>query len=402
MRKPNNYWNKENCRIEALKYSNKSEFQKIAAGAYSSIYRNGWENELLRHMVCKNRMWTKETCIQEGLKFKKRSDFIKQTNGAYRYAVRNGWVNDCISHMKKIQKYSRWSKELCKQEALKYLSKTEFKKNAGGAYNMAYYGNYLDEICSHMPIIGNIKKRCIYAAEFSDGYAYIGLTFNLNRRISKHLGDKRSQIYKHIELYDIKPIFKQITEYVDIITAKAFEGKYVNDYMINGWCILNIAKTGSVGGHTGYWTKELCKLEALKYKNKKDFTFEKMGAYLSAQRNGWLDEICQHMIPKKGFWSLEKCYEEALKYNTRGEFQKKSHKSYYSAQRNGWLDEICKHMLPSRNKISKDRCYEEAKKYTTRNEFNKKNGSVYKASRKYGILNEVCDHMLGKNKYLFL
>ena len=36
MRKPNKYWNKENCRIEALKYSNRTDFRKLSNGAYDA------------------------------------------------------------------------------------------------------------------------------------------------------------------------------------------------------------------------------------------------------------------------------------------------------------------------------------------------------------------------------
>jgi hypothetical protein len=36
----------------------------------------------------------------------------------------------------------------------------------------------------------------------------------------------------------------------------------------------------------GYWIKEKCQEEALKYKNRCEFTKCSMGAYLSAQRNG--------------------------------------------------------------------------------------------------------------------
>jgi hypothetical protein len=45
-----------------------------------------------------------------------------------------------------------------------------------------------------------------------------------------------------------------------------------------------------------------------------------------------------------GYWTKEKCQEEALKYNSRFEFQRNSNGSYHYALRKKWLDEICQHM----------------------------------------------------------
>ena len=49
-------------------------------------------------------------------------------------------------------------------------------------------------------------------------------------------------------------------------------------------------------------------------------------------------------IKPSGYWTKEKCHEEALKYNTRGEFQKKSSTAYVKSRKEKWLDEICIHM----------------------------------------------------------
>ena len=47
------------------------------------------------------------------------------------------------------------------------------------------------------------------------------------------------------------------------------------------------------------------------------------------------------------------CEKEAKKYNKRYEYQKNSGSSYNSAFKNGWLDEICNHMI-KRKVISKN------------------------------------------------
>ena len=44
------------------------------------------------------------------------------------------------------------------------------------------------------------------------------------------------------------------------------------------------------------------------------------------------------------YWTYDKCSDEALKYNQRSIFAKKSTGAYLTAQRNKWLNYICIHM----------------------------------------------------------
>lgn len=44
----------------------------------------------------------------------------------------------------------------------------------------------------------------------------------------------------------------------------------------------------------GYWTKEKCQEEALKYKNKHDFRKNSNSSYQKSLKNRWLDDICTY------------------------------------------------------------------------------------------------------------
>jgi predicted GIY-YIG superfamily endonuclease len=99
-----------------------------------------------------------------------------------------------------------------------------------------------------MKIIGNLYKRCIYAAEFDNNFVYIGLTYSFNKRINEHLTDKKSKVFKHIKETNIFPEFKKLTDYIDNLKAKEYEEYYLNNYKNNNWNILNVAKTGALGG----------------------------------------------------------------------------------------------------------------------------------------------------------
>lgn len=95
---------------------------------------------------------------------------------------------------------------------------------------------------------------------------------------------------------------------------------------------------------SGYWTKERCYEEALKYMTKSEFKRKSVTAYCVTRKNGWLDELCPHMTKVYKKWTKETCHEEALKHKTKVEFIKNSKAAYISSYRNGWYDEICSHM----------------------------------------------------------
>jgi predicted GIY-YIG superfamily endonuclease len=199
--------------------------------------------------------WTKENCQKESLKYNSRFEFLKGSGGAYESSRRNGWLDDICSHMIEILKSSGfWTKENCIQESLKYKTRFEFQKGSGGAYGSSWRNGWLDEVCSHMLTYSEIRIK---------------------------------------------------------------------------------------------WTKDRCQEESLKYKTKLEFYKGSSGAYRSSSENGWLDDICSHMVElknPKGYWTKENCKEESLKYKTRVEFKKGSGGAYNSSRRNGWLDEICKDM----------------------------------------------------------
>lgn len=105
---------------------------------------------------------------------------------------------------------------------------------------------------------------------------------------------------------------------------------------------MNSNKAGALGGIIVKWTKENCHIESLKYKTRIEFVKKNNSAYVISWRNGWLNEICLHMKPKKlrNYWNYETCKEESKKYNRRGEFAINSVTSYIVSLKNGWLDEF--------------------------------------------------------------
>ena len=77
MRKKNNYWNFENCKLEALKYKTRTNFKEKSRSAYNSALRNKWLDEICKHMNYVKRYpfgyWTKEKCHEKALLYNSKS-----------------------------------------------------------------------------------------------------------------------------------------------------------------------------------------------------------------------------------------------------------------------------------------------------------------------------------------
>lgn len=292
----------------------------------------------------------------------------------------------------------KWTIEKCKEDALKYITKKEWNDNSS-AYSTAKNNGWIDECCNYMKPLGSKYKRLIYAFEFPDKSVYVGLTYNSEERRKNHLISKKSRVYKHILKTNLLPEFKELTNYMNSEMASIAEGEILNQYKFDGWVILNVKKTGGLGGDSLIWNKEKCLSNAQIYSNRSDWARKSSGAYESARKNNWLDECCMHMKNKihlKNFWTKENCMNVALKYSYQREWRKNSSASYSIATKKSWLKDCCKHMIHNMNKPNgywtKENCMNEAKKFKKRSEFRKISNGAYESARKNNWLNEICNY----------
>lgn len=390
------YWPKERCLDEAKKYTSKIEFKQNGPTAYHACCQYGWLNEVSNHMKINQKphgYWTKEKCIEEASKYDTKFAFRNSSPGAFSSAYKHGWINDICRNMKLLRTY--YSMEECAEEASKYSTKTEFLQKAPLHYSHAIRKGFLNKICKHMTRLGNPLKRAVYVFEFTDKYAYIGLTSSLNRREKEHLTNQSSAVFKHIQESKCSYIFKCISDYVSKDDAAQIEIDTIIKYAEDGWNILNRKSGGDLGGKTRKYTKEYCKEITSKYNDKNTFRNSEPHFYRYIIKRGWLDELCSHMINQKkknNYWTKERCKEEALKFNKRIRFQKGNPAAHSAAFKNGWLDEICSHMSYYEfepTKWTKETCAKLAKKDKTRGEFKRNNPSAYKIALKSGWLDEI-------------
>ena len=276
----NNYWTKERCLEEALKYDMKERWKKGHPHSYHTARRNNWYHELSNHMVegCKPRnYWSYELCKSEALKYEIKEHWKKQSPQSYQAAARNGWYHELTTHMVEVTKPAGyWTKERCLEHAKHFTTVSEWLKANSTPCTNARLNGWYDECTAHMirvQVPANYwknKERCIEEA--------------LKYKTKGDWGKNNSASY---------------------MSAKK-----------NGWFDECTAHMLTLKIKQSYWTYELCKEEALKYDSKVEWQKNSQSSHKAAKTNGWFDELSSHMKilkVKQSYWTLELCKQEALK-----------------------------------------------------------------------------------------
>ena len=177
-----------------------------------------------------------------------RSQFQYKYRGLYKECYKNGWLNELFSNIK--FEHINWTKELCNKYSKLYLSRSEFSIKDNKAYQAALRNDWLNEICDHMTVKINQLDypRIIYAWEFEDNSVYIGLTKNLKNRIySTNYYDKHA-VKIHKTKTNLEPKLILLTDFIPANEAQIKEQDYIDQYLEDGWNILNKCRAGSLGG----------------------------------------------------------------------------------------------------------------------------------------------------------
>lgn len=355
VKRTSGWWEDINhCKETALLYDDLKKLRKEEKGCYESIYKHGWQEECLNHIKVRRR-YTEQDIAEIASIYDDYYSFRENYPNLCAIAISRGIIDRICSHMSIQRKVSKkydepLNKENCIIRAQKYRTRSAFQKSEDGRfYNYALRNGFLDEICGHMERIGNLSLRCIYVATFSDNHAYIGLTGNADNRWKAHLRSKQSAIYKHMQKTGLSPKFKRLTDYMTKEEASIQEGKYKEKYQKEGWIILNIAKTGALGGLTGYSKDEVLE-EAAKYTSLRQFRLKSPGYYESGYRSDYWDEVRAICHPQTRILTEETITAIALQCTSIAEFRKKDHAALDKAMKLGILDKICMHMDRSKEK----------------------------------------------------
>lgn len=401
-KKTNIEWNYDNCYNEAKKYKSRNEFKQKSSTAYRISYNNGWIDEFV-WFVKQNKKWGYQTCLEESKKYSTRGEFALGCSGAYHVARENNWLKEYVWLKKgkklRLEKYGKWTKEACFEEAKKYKSRSEFAKENGSAYRNARRFGWIDNytwLKDERLDLNKDKIDCVYAYEFPDFNAvYVGRTLIKRKkdRDREHLYCRNDAVVKFAIKHKVEvPLPKYLEDNLTIQEGVEKECWWVEKYKEVGWRVLNRAKGGSIGGlgkgKTRY-TYDICFEQAKLCATRTEFRDFGNNAYRVALREGWINDYTWFKdgtivgANKRRKYDYQTCYEEAKKYKTITDFENGNKGACRVARANGWMKDYTWFTLLWQEKWNEETCYEEAKKYTTLDEFISKSGSCYATACKH-------------------
>ncbi len=390
------FWTYEKLKKEALKYETRSEFSAKNNSAYQQVYIQGLKNDLLSHMELKieHGKWTKKKVLELAKGFETVMEFKNQHGGAYAYAFKQGFLKELKKDFKVIRRDSlSWTKKEILKTAYKCKTRKEFYTKYKREYRIAKQRNWLNEIFLVLKMGKTSRQyRGIYAFEFPNKSVYIGLTNNYQKRYLGHLSSTK-KIIENDKKYGHR--FITFNEFYPPQVAGKKEAIKIQEYLMNGWKILNKAPPGGLGGYSKIWTKKKLLALTKKFSQKSKFKEAYPGAYSSARRFGLLKEVTKHMNETRkpnNYWTKNKLTQIAKQYKSVGEFRKKNKAAYAACQHLKLLDAIAKIIPRSRqpnNFWSLSVLIKIAKKYRSKADFIKNEKRAYQAALRLRLINDV-------------
>lgn len=243
---------KEKVFEESKKYHSRSEFQRLAGGAYNHAKHNKWLDEMTWLTPPeRNIRWTHDAVIEESRKYEYKCDFRKHASGAHQTASENGWLSEMTWLKDKKKPHNYWTKERVLEESRKYSNKKDFENKAKGAFQKAMNSGWLPEMEWLKPLPLGIISKWTREAIVEESKKYSSRT-----EFAKYSPTAYQHACKDKTIFNEMPWIKE---------------KKKPD---------------------GYWdVKEHVLEEGKKYRNRKAFSVGAYTAWKKAKKYGWLDEI---------------------------------------------------------------------------------------------------------------
>ena len=357
-------WTLEKLQEEANKYQTRGDFQKNSS-AYSISYHRKILNDLFKNHINKGYerkhkdCWTIDILQQNANRCETIGEFQTKYCGAYTFAKRNNLIDKLFQNHKNKGYYKNnkkpgyWKLDTLQDIVNMCNNRNDFKKNYSSAYNAALKKDLLNILFKNHINQGYIDKDkennnyIVYVYEIINfNKAYVGLTNNIKRRDIEHLFSNKENLILFCKKNNISlPKYKILEQNLKSTEAKNKEKYWFDFYKDNKWEMLNIAKTGSIGGVYKYSLSQLQK-EANKYKTMLDFKKNSDKMYYSAKNRKILNYLFKDHN-NKGYledriWTLDILQENANKYETRKDFRENEFNCYRASYKYKLLEEIFK------------------------------------------------------------
>ena len=152
-------WDFNKIQEVALKYTNKSDFNKDYSWACVIARKRGWFDEITSHMVSTTKpanYWNYERCREEAQKYTSKRNFELGCTSAYQSAKRNKWLEDICSHMNSMKPNGYYTLEKCIDLAKECYNTNDYKHKYISAHTYMYKNKWKDIIKPHFK--ENIKN----------------------------------------------------------------------------------------------------------------------------------------------------------------------------------------------------------------------------------------------------
>ena len=333
----------------ALKYRTRDEFHKKDGGAYLAANRRGILNEVCSHMKelrRPKRFYSKGYCHVVALQYETRGDFQKGTPSVYNRAFREGWLDDICRHM---EVENNWNKRKVYvytfADGYAYVGLTDDVKRRKNEHLHKYSHKKLSPVLRHHRETGEDYKYkeltewldAATAAKMEDAYIKKYKTDGwkmLNRMRGGGLGgnirkqNKAKAIQTIVSRYEYVEDFRNSEPevYEELCSRKQFS-KYCSN--------LKPRKK-----QRGYWTLERSVAVIPECETVNVFQKRYSRAYRIVKDAGLLSEYYPEKARPKCKWSLVDCANAARLCKTKTEFHKKYSGAYKRLLKEGLLDEL--------------------------------------------------------------
>ncbi len=293
----------------ASQYQSFKEFMQKEPKVLSAIRRKGkdFTEELTAHMDKSHyKKWSDEDLKNEALKYNNRTDFQKGSPNADAAARSRGkdFYNDITSHMI-VKKRNKFSDEDLEKEAKKYKTKIDFQKNSPSEYQTAQRRgkDFYDKITQHMEDvltywdISKIREVISQYQTIKDLRTENPSAYNWLLRLKKNDLKSWEDLTKNLErkhktwtdqdLADEAKKYSKMSDFWKYSSSAAQtardRGKEFYDQITNHLETIT------------QWTDEMLKDEAKKYKTLPEFKKNSPNAVQAAYSRGIIQDITMHM-----------------------------------------------------------------------------------------------------------
>lgn len=205
----------------------------------------------------------------------------------------------CTAHMNRIPSrlgQTKYPDDEILEKMRLCKTPVEFKRRFASHYNCVLHRPHLKakmaEILAPAPNPYG-SDYAIYAYEFADRHAYVGLTFRWDERHKDH--SEKGPVFEHAKVcreFSLKRLEESIPTPA---AAKEAETRWHDKYAEAGWVMLNTAPCGGLGAMNRRWTVEACLEEALKWPTRKAWLTGSQVSYKKAKKLGCFEACVAHM-----------------------------------------------------------------------------------------------------------